>query len=504
MRETGLIGNIYRVVVVDDESIAVKAICRVLETHCPQFEVVGTAGNGEEALEVIGNTSPDLILTDIAMPLMGGLELIHQASVRLPSLCFVIISGYQDFEYVRDAIRNGVLDYLTKPIVPSQVAATMKNVEDKLRRFYYDRRNTILRRLCLGETVAQEEIRKFFPQEEFYAALLRENGLPRRYSPAREPELYGTIDEIYSVYGRDNMEELFLIPKEMLGEQSLVDYMKKVELRQKAENSYTTLLYYGNAFSGTEISGKLRDLYYWLNTLSTVGFSQTVDLDRSRDLSGRLPAPDTTELSGLLREMEQFAKLRRYDKLQKCITKAFAQWEEKRRPQLWVEHASRQILNFIRLQTGDEESLIESEYQLEDAFYYSTSMEMLQQNLHALFFRFEENEKEQPKADSPEFFGNIEKYLKSHLSEPLSLQELSDLFAISQAYMSRLFRKYTGQSYNQYLTGIRMERAKDLMKESSELFVRDIAELVGYRDQFYFSRIFHSYTGKSPAEYLNQ
>lgn len=68
--------------------------------------------------------------------------------------------------------------------------------------------------------------------------------------------------------------------------------------------------------------------------------------------------------------------------------------------------------------------------------------------------------------------------------------------------MSKLFRKYTKESYNQYLTGIRMERAKQLMEANREFFVKDIAEMVGYRDQFYFSRIFRAYTGKSPAEYL--
>ncbi len=281
---TGQFGNVYRVVVVDDESIAVQAICRILEKYCPEFRVVGTAGDGEEALGVIRRTVPDLVLTDIAMPLMNGLELTHQVSSEMPDVCFVIISGYQDFEYVREAIRSGVLDYLTKPIVPSQMLPTMKNVEEKIRRFYYDRRNAILRRLCLGETVEPGEIRSFFPYREFYASLLRENGLPRRYSPSREPELYGTIDETYSVYGRDNMEELFLIPKEMLGEQPFISYMKRVELRQKTEGSYTTLLYYGRAFSREEISGRLRGLYYWLNTLSTVGFSQTVDLDRKSSL----------------------------------------------------------------------------------------------------------------------------------------------------------------------------------------------------------------------------
>ena len=146
--------------------------------------------------------------------------------------------------------------------------------------------------------------------------------------------------------------------------------------------------------------------------------------------------------------------------------------------------------------------MIEREYQFEDAFYYSTSMEMLRQNLFTQYYQFSEKEKENYKVDSPEFFENIKVYLSGHLSEPLSLKEISDLFAISQAYMSKLFRKYTGQSYNQYLTGIRMERAKQLMEEDSELFIKDIAEMVGYRDQFYFSRIFHSYTGQSPADYI--
>lgn len=492
----------FKVMVVDDEVMAVKVICAILEKQCPEFEIAGTAGNGKEALELLNKAPVDLILTDVEMPVMSGLELVKQVSLEMPEVCFVVVSGYQDFEYARDAFRNGVLDYLTKPIVPSRMLATMKNVEKKLRKIYYDRRMGIFRKLCMGETIALEEIQKFFPYKKFYAALLRENGLPRRYSPAKEPELYGTMDEAYLVYGRDNMEELFLIPQEVLGDQSLIDYMTKVERRQKMEDSYTTLLYYGGAFYGTEISEKIRNLYYWLNTLSTVGLSQVVDLDKKQIFSERIPSMDTTEFSALWQEMEWYAKTGRYDQFRKCVTRAFAHFEKEKRPQIWLEQAARRILNVIRTQTGEEESLVESEYQFEDAFYYSTSMKMLQENLYSSVYRFSGREKENPKVDSPEFFENIKIYLKDHISEPLSLQELSDLFAISQAYMSRLFRKYTRQSYNQYLTGIRMERAKRLMEENPELFVKDVAELVGYRDQFYFSRIFHSYTGKSPADYI--
>ena len=494
-------GNRYKVVVVDDEAMAVKAICLVIEKHFPQFKIVGTAENGSEALDVIKEMSPDLVLTDVEMPVMNGLELLRHVSKIMPDLCFVIISGYEDFEYARDAFRNGVLDYLTKPMVPSRMLVTMKNVEEKLKKIYYDRRMEIFRKLCIGETIALEEIQKFFSHKKFYAALLRENGLPRRYAPVKEPELYGTIDEAYLVYGRDNMEELFLIPEEVLGEQTLIDYMTRVERRQKTEGSYTTLLYYGEAFAALEISEKIRDLYYWLNTLSTVGLSQVVDLDKKQSVVGSLSFSDTTEISGLLQEIEWYAKTGKYDQLQRCTAKAFERWERERRPQLWLEQAVRRIRNVIRMQGGEEESLIESEYQFEDVFYYSTSMEMLRQNLYTSVFRFPEKEQENHKVDSPEFFENIRTYLRDHISEQMSLQRISGLFAISQTYMSKLFRKYTGQSYNQYLTGIRMERAKQLLEENNEAYVKDVAELVGYHDQFYFSRIFHSYTGRSPADY---
>lgn len=494
--------NRYKVVVVDDEMIAVQGICRIIEKHCPKLEVTGTAGNGKEALEVIEKTMPDLVLTDVEMPVMSGLELVSQAGSQMPELCFVIISGYEDFEYAREAFRNGVLDYLTKPIVPSQMMVTMNNVEQRLRKIYYGRRMRIFRKLCMGEETTAAEMRKYFPYKEYYAALLRENGLPRRYAPAKEPELYGTMQESYLVYGRDNMEELFLIPKEVLGQQRLIDYMTEVEKRQKTEDSYTTLLYYGEAFLGSQISEKIRKLYDWLNAISTVGFSQTVNLDRKKFQTGGFPSTDISVLSGLIREIEQYAKMERYDQIKKCITREFSEWERERRPQIWLEQAARRILNVVRTPSGTEESMIEREYQFEDAFYYSTGMEMLRQNLFTAFYQFPQKEKENYKVDSPEFFENIKLYLCGHLQEPLSLKMISDLFAISQAYMSRLFRKYTGQSYNQYLTGIRMERAKQLMEEDSELYIKDIAEMVGYRDQFYFSRIFHSYTGQSPADYI--
>ena len=492
----------YKVVIVDDEPMAVKAIERVVERSCPDFQTVGTAVNGKQALALIRELKPDLVLTDITMPVMDGLELAKTVREEDPDICFVIISGYQDYEYMRSAIQSGVLDYLGKPIVPSQIVAMMERVKEKLRTQVYHRRNALLRAICGGEEVSREAIRRYFPFPRYYAALLRENGLPRRFFRGGEPELFGSIDEAYSVYGRDSMEELFLIPAWLLTEVTIGQYMEKVRSRQKSEGSYTTLLYYGSAFSPEEIPQKVQGLYHWLNALSTVGRSQKVDLDRIAKEEDPLRQAHALELNALLSELDSYAKNRHFEQMKQKLERSFMRWGEEGRPQLWMENASRRILNLMQSKNLEEGSLLEREYHLEEAFCYATDIRMLCDNLKTILYSFQEEQKEKPKVDSPAFFDDIRRYLEAHLDQPLSLQSLCDEFAISQAYMSKLFRKYADQSYAQYLTGLRMERAKQLMREETDLYIKDIARMVGYRDQFYFSRIFRSYTGRSPADYM--
>ena len=503
-REHGQSFFCYKVVIVDDEPMAVRAIERVVERNCPDLQTVGTASNGKQALELVREKHPDLVLTDITMPVMNGLELAKAVRGEDPDICFVIISGYQDYEYMRSAIQSGVLDYLGKPIVPSQITAMMERVKEKLRTKIYHKRNALLRAACLGEEVSRETIRKYFTFPQYYAALLRENGLPRRFFRSGGPELFGSIEEAYSVYGRDSMEELFLIPTNFLTEETIGEYMEKVSARQKSEGSYTTILYYGSSFSPEEFPQKVQGLYHWLNVLSTVGRSQKVDLDRVGEAEDTHQQMHARELDVLLSELDSYAKNRHYEQMKQKLKRSFMRWGEEGRPQLWMEYAARRILNLMQAKNPDESPLLEREYHLEEAFCYATDVRMLCNNLEAILYRFREEQKEKPKVDSQAFFDDIRRYLEDHLDQSISLQGLCDEFAISQAYMSKLFRKYADQSFAQYLTGLRMERAKQLMREDKDLYIKDIAGMVGYRDQFYFSRIFRSYSGRSPADFIRE
>ena len=122
-------GKVYRVYVVEDESLIAKNIAKNIEAQNPAFKVTGIFSNGEDALLAIGEEPPEVVFTDISMPVMSGLELaarIHEAYSHVRT---VIITGYAEFEYVKEALHQGVEDYLLKPVDREELSGILKKLE---------------------------------------------------------------------------------------------------------------------------------------------------------------------------------------------------------------------------------------------------------------------------------------------------------------------------------------------------------------------------------------
>ena len=134
----------YRVLVADDEPLALKSVCLIIEQRCENYKIAATAENGQEALQKIREYVPDLVICDIKMPLLSGVELAAIIRKEFPEICFIIVSGYQDFEYAQSAIRSGVTDYLLKPIVPSALLNSLEHAAVKIRKIHYTECNRIL------------------------------------------------------------------------------------------------------------------------------------------------------------------------------------------------------------------------------------------------------------------------------------------------------------------------------------------------------------------------
>ncbi|HJB28894.1 MAG TPA: response regulator, partial [Candidatus Blautia faecavium] len=118
-----------KVVIVDDEYIVVKGIQAMIAREKMDFQVVGHALNGIDGLSLILEQKPDLVISDIRMPGMDGLSLIEAAREECPDTVFVVISGYQEFEYARKALSLGVKGYIDKPITISKVRDTLEMAE---------------------------------------------------------------------------------------------------------------------------------------------------------------------------------------------------------------------------------------------------------------------------------------------------------------------------------------------------------------------------------------
>ena len=120
--------NLYRIILVDDEEEVRKGIIRKIDWNHLGFEVVGDAENGAEALEKIEQLEPEVVMTDIRMPFVDGLELVEQAARLYPDMKAMVFSGYGEFEYARRAMRFGVEEYILKPVNPTEFQNAIKKI----------------------------------------------------------------------------------------------------------------------------------------------------------------------------------------------------------------------------------------------------------------------------------------------------------------------------------------------------------------------------------------
>lgn len=483
----------------DDEPTALNLLQTIIEKKCDGFQVVGIAYNGQEALEKMKSLHPDVLITDIQMPVMNGLDLIGKAKEEDSDLVSIVISGYQEFEYAKTAMRYGVTDYILKPIVPSELCALLEKVKNRLDIRYYRNRNALMHRLVNEIPISEEELKRYFQSPRYYGAITRRNGLPTRFSERGQKEIFSDIHEWMLTYGRDDQETLYLCPKELVEEGQYVEMIKRQIGKEQPDASYLTTVICKKAVSVDQIGEMVKGLYRMLDTSIVLGKSQTLFLDGEKS---EVSVEDAGNFD-YLQDLEYLAKNQKYERLQKETASLIQKWGQEERPQIWMEGRLRQICYLLQRYDSCNMDYRECEFLLDETFANAENVQQLITGMDDIFFKDKkEDSMTMQKLNTEEYFQKIKEYIQEHMAEALSLQKVSREMGVSQTYLSRLFRKYENSTFNNYLTALRMEKAKVLLKSGDRIYVKDVAEQVGYKDQFYFSRIFHSYTGVRPSEYL--
>ena len=488
----------YSVLVADDEPAARKHIETIVARKCPNYHVVGSARNGSEALEKVKELHPDVLLTDIRMPVMNGIELVKQIVEMKEDTIIVLVSGYSDFSYAQSAIRLGVNDYILKPVVPSELQRMLEKLEDKLKVQCWKQRNLIIRKLCAGEEVPEKVTDRYFPEGLYDVAIVRMNGLPSRFSVYGGKEVFSDVNERMLVYGRDEREMLCICPHELITGRNFSELIQSEIQKQQSDSGYFTVVMGDEPVKTEHLAGKIEKLYQALDRGLVLGQSRVLYLENCNDSKWE------GNTSDYLQCFQAYCKKKNFQKAQEEIKRLLFLWDKEERPQLWVEKMFNHILYILREAREQPFREGEMEFLMDEAFANAESVQELSENIVQILFGSEDEDIVFQKMDTLEYYERIMKYISENFSRQLTLSSVGKEMGISQPYLSKLLRKYGDESFTVCLTRLRMERAKELMSAPGQkMYIKDIAEQVGYKDQFYFSRMFRAYTGQSPSDYYN-
>jgi len=487
----------YKLLIADDEAPVIEGLKANLDWEKYGLNLCATALNGKDAYEQAVACCPDIVITDIRMPLMSGLELIEQLKARAPDTIFIVFSGYSDFAYARKSIELDVVYYLIKPSSLAEIEAALTKAVERRRGMEEMKRSNEDRGLLLRLDEARK-LRNFMHGDgEEEAARLRfdapyvvlaagvsaldqDEGLRsaraglERQSWCKDADLNKM--SLIAVLPDDRVNDALGLIAGMASASVSAGCSEPIhsagQLRQAHEQAMAAMKH--AIYIGAPAATYAAYMAY--------GYL-TPDLDRWHKT-----------VAACARSIEGF----------KALISDFEQHAARTAPDSFI----RQFISVARLifQWADQEVGMSIDKLMGERFLFHKCMAEPVAVCRCIdwlneLVRFLEDHihnKVEPFVDKT--IDKLKKYMQEHLSEDISLVTLAAIAHMSPAYLSGLFKKKNGTSISDYLVFLRMEHAKRLLRNTN-MKINDIARAAGYSDQRYFSAVFKRYAGSTAGEY---
>lgn len=509
------------VLLVDDEPLIVEGMQSIIDWNANHMQIADTARNGVEALAKLDGLSVDLVITDIMMPQMTGLELIREIKVRSPLTKFIILSGYEEFNYVREGITLGVENYLLKPVNIDELEATIKHMQhdwecEKIRQIQMDQnwrilRNNILQRWA-NETIDAKEFRERaqlleipLTKSNYSAATLRI--VTDHDHEMDDPQLYRpVIAEQCEIIGRNQLPhgcEIICFPDQE-GDIIVLFASTGMEEEEWKFHALRGMKQWITSDTGAcvwSVKGQSEQSYLgfpqsckqvklWLEN-HLLGESETFivtsDYEREAD-----PAYEQREPA-----MDQFHKLLRDGKsleVDRFIDDFFdVQAEDGHSARTPFFNSAIQLMLAAKTleKTPDYGGVFAP---LSRIHTRSGLKRLVKRVIHQTLDTYHATERDY----SPHVMAVLD-FVKNTYKEELSLKTLSQKLDLHPNYLGQLFQQEAGTSFSDYVNQYRIERATHLLLYSDKK-TAEVATEVGYWDTSYFYRQFKKYAGVSPTE----
>ena len=535
----------YKILLVDDEILVRDAIRENIDWGKLDCELIGDCENGKQAVEFVKTHEVDIVLTDILMPYMDGMELSHFLHDNYPDILIVIFSGFGEFEYAKKAIQYNVSEYMLKPVTAMELTKVIGNMKEKL-----DSRKKEQRKMESLTQVSQDYHKN--------ANVIRSKALDCLVKCTRDVQV--SLDELermgitfqaasyrVAVFDIDTYSDMYQMDMDKQQESALMAFVlfnvgDEVVVQEKAGvvyqegNNRVCIIFAGNRtkeFSESihrichEIQEKVKEV---IGLETSIGIGNWVRSPHELIYSYRLAAKaiDYRYLLGgnLLFDMEEkktdnsiflindleilTESIKSGDR--RLMEKTLGQIEteiksalvEKSYACIYLQQVIRAIGNTCQSLSEEPEKIIAQREALLKAVteqrMFSQAAALVEKYAQEVFDALQELNSSNGQRQGMLAMDYIQ---KNYMDPCLSLNSICSYLNISTSYFSTIFKEMTGETFIEVLTRVRMEKAKELL-ENTTMKNYEIAEKVGFSDPHYFGISFKKITGKTPTEYARE
>ncbi|RJE88800.1 response regulator [Paenibacillus sp. 1011MAR3C5] len=512
----------YRVVLVDDEELELTGIQKLVPWKELHMEVKAACPDGFSALHYLEENEADILVSDIRMPIMSGLELASKAQRLHPNLKILFISGYEDFQYAKQALSMKASGYVLKPINDDELLGALQSVrsaldgenrqqqrEQSIQQSMVYLKNELLER-CLEGTPDRDAVIELMAQfrlgvqvGRLRAAIIemedKDWRTENQYSEAAQAEQLVALTSLCSrngmeMYCRLSARRLAVVMEESHG---MIILERMIE-ELSASHHATLTIGLGQPVDeleqlhlSYEEAGKALAMKMFQGKGKIIAYSATKEEAQESALNIQ------ATVDALFAAMTQYELVRIVD----CMEELFQQVKNIKNPSAVRNYSFFVISRLDAYLNSLNESLLTDQngFALDKLFDFET-IDDIHFWLRRKIFELSEQLHNKRQRKNVKLIGQIQSYIDQRLGESISLKEVAQAFSFSPNYLGHLFKEETGELFSDYLMRGRMELAKRLLADTG-MKVYEVADRVGSGTLAHFGKQFKDYTGMTPGEY---
>jgi two-component system response regulator YesN len=511
----------HKVIIADDEIWIRRGLIKKIAWQHIGLELSAEAENGRDALEALKQEKPDILLCDVRMPGLDGLQLSKKAREILPHIQIIIISGYEDFNYAKDALNFGAIGYLLKPLDKAEVNSflkrAVKNLEAQSKTGILDDDLKDLSEKVLQDLIFNDDeyyinkANEWFcdndkDDNEFASAIIRidthiqdsskiKKRLDKKFSARKD------LSKRIVFFLKDTTRIGIFIQLYKGYITNINSLINKIYLYLESEKIPLFKIGVGLTFSdfskfkdSLSTASKVLEELDFSTAKKIVFYENETQFYKNnyfpyKYLKDFLTAVDTCDRDGTalkINEIEEFVLKHPHFSI-KTIRRLFFT--------LTTEIMKRMM------EEGDfDNEIIDEGYVFCNSINNYSNFSELKVFLFDYSIKTIQKIEQNRKGSTSSIVLNAKKYIDNNYNKKLTLNKIADMFNINPAYFCSKFKEITGRNYHEYITSIRVEKAKKMLTEN-DMTVTKIAKLVGYDDSRYFSKIFKKCTGFQPSKF---